>query len=445
MRVLNLFLVSPFVGVGAFDIGAFDAGWSGILSQLWSNPAESHDTVFRLDGETTARGPTTEGGPKAPQETQDRIAQETQSDGRHGCARSLDKLRERPVGGSADDYCSLHRDDETDKCLPGGKWDPIERRCTGYLGQACYQCFEGKVCDNPVEDCTLQSGGGFPLVFLEYWQQHALSGAPCVSTPSDMATNYMFSLGLPASSMIPGMSLTLPGDSSSVGTSFSVATSAQTPSLLILPALDAALRDLHRLSGNVGVEDAFIVPAAGSTQAMAAALFAYGMLYAKGGTTGSTSSGDATEGLPGATVSEPAKAFAQIPYYSHYAYQANATTSSASSGPGGFKTLVWDAHAAAALSDAELNSQNYVELVTYPNNPDNVAREPRLADRRRVIYDCVYNWPQYNNAFPISGAPLMEEVGSSCFESICSFQKEEIGSGGFLPRGSLCNIGGAVR
>eukprot|EP01135_Chromosphaera_perkinsii_P010193 Nk52_evm59s2039 gene=Nk52_evmTU59s2039 len=55
---------------------------------------------------------------------------------------------------------------------------------------------------------------------------------------------------------------------------------------------------------------------------------------------------------------------------------------------------------------ADVDKQNVVEIVTYPNNPDNLYRKPSVHDKNRVIHDCVYLWPQFTN---ITG-PAHEEL-----------------------------------
>ena len=193
------------------------------------------------------------------------------------------------------DFCSLHRGADVDDCLPGGRYDPLSGKCSGQLGARCYQCFEGSLCEkqSPLEKCTLQSGGGLPTIFLDYWQAKNLEGQPCIAVPNDLVANYQFG-----------------------GT-------AQKPSLLIIPALDAALRELHAAVGNAESGDEyFLIPAAGSTQAMAAAMFAMGAMHGTGGGqhVPVCDGGSCLLGAGGKV-----KAFSQRPYYSHYAYQANVT------------------------------------------------------------------------------------------------------------------------
>ena len=152
------------------------------------------------------------------------------------------------------------------------------------------------------------------------------------------------------------------------------------PSGLILPQLDGVIRKLHAKVGNALTEGYYIIPAAGSTQAMAAALYAMATLNPQ------------PEG--------PLHAFSQIPYYSHYAYQARATSMAPT-------PMVWDAE--ASLHPARINT-SYVELLTLPNNPDNSVRTPLVKDPSRIIYDCVYLWPQFNKQWPLSSTPLAEQV-----------------------------------
>jgi len=261
------------------------------------------------------------------------------------------------------DYCSLHQDNRQDKCLPGARYSPLTDSCEGFPGNKCYQCYEGDSCKKriPLNKCTLISGGGYPTIFIDYWQQQTIQGKPCISVPNDMVTNYQF-----GSSIFSG--------------------NIQKPSLLLIGGaggseLDSGLRELHKSIHNVDPEvldSYFLIPAAGSTQAMAAAMFGLSKKIV-----------DEEE-----TSTIPLKAFSQPPYYSHYQYQANTTVL-----PSGKQLLQWSAAEAVKLSDDELNSDPdnnpWIEVITFPNNPDGEYRKPRLRNKDRVIYDCVYLWPQY--------------------------------------------------
>eukprot|EP00948_MAST-09A_sp_MAST-9A-sp1_P003615 g3615.t1 len=175
------------------------------------------------------------------------------------------------------------------------------------------------------------------MVYSEYYEQDVLGGAPCLSTPGDFVEPYQFS-----------------------------------PQLL--PNLEAAIKQFHKLIGNIAnIEDYFVVAGAGGTQTMAAALYA--LSQDKKTSTNKT-----------------LNVFAQAPYYPHYLYQVATTPNLQWQSP---TTSFSKFTATHDRLSGQVNA-NFAEIVTYPNNPDGVLRKPLLTESSSLIYDCVYWWPQFN-------------------------------------------------
>lgn len=99
----------------------------------------------------------------------------------------------------------------TDPCVPGGKWDPLLKRCQGIRGQNCYQCYSGQFCQevNSLEDCLLQSLDGDPVVLSEYWSTVGTSKTPCLKTPADYRPAYQFEVLPPVEEAIKQLHATI--------------------------------------------------------------------------------------------------------------------------------------------------------------------------------------------------------------------------------------------
>ncbi|KAM0987513.1 hypothetical protein COP2_011890 [Malus domestica] len=131
------------------------------------------------------------------------------------------------------------------------------------------------------------------------------------------------------------------------------------------PALEAAVRRLHRTVGNAVVDgDRHIVVGTGSTQLYQAALYAL------------TSPGR----------SEPVSVVSAAPYYSSYPDETDYLCSALYKWTG-------DAYAFNKTRHGP-----YIEVVNTPNNPDGTLREAVVknrSDQGRLIHDLAYYWPQY--------------------------------------------------
>ncbi|KAL0364191.1 UNVERIFIED_CONTAM: Tryptophan aminotransferase-related protein 2 [Sesamum angustifolium] len=127
------------------------------------------------------------------------------------------------------------------------------------------------------------------------------------------------------------------------------------------PKLEEEIKRLHKIVGNAIVENRHIVVGTGSSQLILAALYAL--------------SDPLNEPNPISVVSA-------APYYSSYPETTDFLQS------GLFK---WSGDARCFNKEGP-----YIEMVTYPNNPDGVIREPVVnrADGK-LIHDLAYYWPQY--------------------------------------------------
>ncbi|XP_065874230.1 L-tryptophan--pyruvate aminotransferase 1 [Euphorbia lathyris] len=140
------------------------------------------------------------------------------------------------------------------------------------------------------------------------------------------------------------------------------------------PALDDAIKRLHRTVGNAVSDDRYVVVGTGSTQLYQAALYA---LCSGGGGGGS----------------EPVSVVCAAPYYSSYKEETEFLHS-------GLYKWEGDAHTFG-------KNQPYIEIVTSPNNPDGTIRKPVVKKGKgKTIYDLAYYWPQYT---PIT-APADQDI-----------------------------------
>eukprot|EP00753_Platysulcus_tardus_P003021 PLAT12181.1.p1 GENE.PLAT12181.1~~PLAT12181.1.p1 ORF type:complete len:495 (-),score=186.88 PLAT12181.1:112-1566(-) len=226
----------------------------------------------------------------------------------------------------------------TDPCLPGGQWDPLLQRCNGYGGMPCFGCYSGSKCQTYEGiNCTLRSEGGEPLYYGEYWSINN-AGSPCTSTPSGFRLQYQDRAGAASSS----------------------------------PPLTPAIKSLHKLHNNAATDGYLVVLGLGATQIMQAALYAKARMLVE------------------AFGFERIEVLVQVPHYMHYPWQVNTTVLLGEDGRAQLP-LWWN-------SSADPHAPNVIEIVTYPNNPDGSRRKPLVQDSSRVIYDCIYYWPQFMNS-----------------------------------------------
>ncbi|CAK9182776.1 unnamed protein product [Ilex paraguariensis] len=126
------------------------------------------------------------------------------------------------------------------------------------------------------------------------------------------------------------------------------------------PKLEEQIRRLHHVVGNAEVDDHHIVVGTGSSQLIQAALYA----------------------LSPPDEREPISVVSAVPYYSSYPEVTDFLRS------GLYK---WAGDAQRFDKDAA-----YIEMVTAPNNPDGVMREPVVnRDQGTLVHDFAYYWPHY--------------------------------------------------
>ncbi|GAB2269795.1 hypothetical protein Dimus_004713 [Dionaea muscipula] len=133
------------------------------------------------------------------------------------------------------------------------------------------------------------------------------------------------------------------------------------------PQLEKEIIRLHGVVGNAVTDERYIVVGTGSTQLFQAALFA----------------------LSPDDGPEPISVVSATPYYSFHRQVIDYVRT------GLYK---W-----AGDADSFSKEGPYIEIVTSPNNPDGVMRQPRVnRSGGMLIHDFAYYWPQYT---PITHAP----------------------------------------
>ncbi|GJM94731.1 hypothetical protein PR202_ga11404 [Eleusine coracana subsp. coracana] len=142
------------------------------------------------------------------------------------------------------------------------------------------------------------------------------------------------------------------------------------------PQFETEVRRLHRLVGNAVEEGYHVLVGTGSTQLFQAVIYALS---------------PAADGTPMNVVS-PA------PYYSSYPSVTNYLTS-------GLYRWAGDANT--------FNSDNCIELVCSPNNPDGGIRKA-VVKSGRAVHDLAYYWPQYTAITEAANHDIMLFTVSKC-------------------------------
>ncbi|KAK6940068.1 Alliinase, EGF-like domain [Dillenia turbinata] len=193
----------------------------------------------------------------------------------------------------------------------------------------CNTCYEGPDCSQFSSLCVVDADGGNPLFLEPFWVKHAASSAVVVAGWHRMSYAY---------------------------------DSAATP--LMSQELEKKIRKLHKLVGNAVSDNRFIVFGVGSTQLLAAAIYA----------------------LSSNLSNPPAQIVASVPHYPVYQAQADM-----------FRSVDFE-----FLGDPSLRknttdlSTEFIEIVTSPNNPDGQLNRPILqGSSAKTVYDHAYYWPHF--------------------------------------------------
>ncbi|CAO2178482.1 unnamed protein product, partial [Urochloa humidicola] len=183
----------------------------------------------------------------------------------------------------------------------------------------CNACFGGPDCSLRTPNCTADADSGNPLFLEPYWRRHPAAGAVVFSGWHRMSY------------------VTTDGGFQSV-------------------ELENHIRRLHRAVGNAVVDEKHLVFAAGSIQLINALVHALSVPDAN-------------------AASPPARVVANAPYYPAYRVQTDMFDG---------REYRWAGTTARWANTSRANSTaaggcGFIELVTSPNNPDAMLREPALA------------------------------------------------------------------
>ncbi|XP_075485985.1 L-tryptophan--pyruvate aminotransferase 1-like [Primulina tabacum] len=146
------------------------------------------------------------------------------------------------------------------------------------------------------------------------------------------------------------------------------------------PKLEEEIKMLHNVVGNAVVQDHYIVVGTGSSQLIQAALYAL---------------------CDSLNEPNPISVVSAAPYYSSYPEVMDFLRS---------RLFKWGGDASSFDEDGP-----YIEMVTSPNNPDGVIREPVVKGAKGVlIHDFAYYWPQYTAITSPADHDIMLFTVSKC-------------------------------
>lgn len=201
----------------------------------------------------------------------------------------------------------------------------------------CHPCFTGTDCSQTIKNCVIDAKRGDALLFEHYWKVNRAT----------------------SSVLIPGHYRIGYGENS-------------VDDISATQNLERLIQTLHEKVGNANLSDKHIVIGAGSTQLIAASLFAFGHTHSEG-----------ASGVPLVVTAEAP--FSQVFKESTTFYDSRFF------GWGGLETG-WLVRKAPKT----------LEFVTSPSNPDGHMRKANLTGEHAfAIYDHTYYWPHYT---PITGA-----------------------------------------
>ncbi|KAK9087011.1 hypothetical protein Syun_029405 [Stephania yunnanensis] len=136
--------------------------------------------------------------------------------------------------------------------------------------------------------------------------------------------------------------------------------------------LEKVIRRLHEVVGNANTKGKYILFGAGSTQLLNAAIVGLSL--------------KPPQNYTGNHSFSPANVVASIPFYQVYKQQTDIYNS---------LSFKWKGDASLWKNNSD-STENFIEFVTSPNNPDGRIMEPVLKGSSvKTIYDYAYYWPHY--------------------------------------------------
>ncbi|KAK9083673.1 hypothetical protein Scep_030144 [Stephania cephalantha] len=199
----------------------------------------------------------------------------------------------------------------------------------------CNSCYSGDDCSVLLPNCAVDSGSGNPLFLEPYWMKNAASSAMVVSGWHRMGYSYE--------------------DGS-----------------YISKELEKVIRRLHEVVGNANTKGKYILFGAGSTQLLNAAIVGL--------------SPTPPQNYTGNHSFSPANVVASVPFYQVYKQQTDIYNS---------LSFKWKGDASLWKNNSD-STENFIEFVTSPNNPDGRIMEPVLKGSSvKTIYDYAYYWPHF--------------------------------------------------
>ncbi|KAI0515554.1 hypothetical protein KFK09_008219 [Dendrobium nobile] len=209
----------------------------------------------------------------------------------------------------------------------------------------CNNCYAGEDCSILMRDCSADAVSGDPQYLEPYWRQNAGRSAVVLSGWHRMSYQN------------------------------------NAPNYISME-LERHIRLLHRAVGNAVTDDRFIIFGSGSTQLLNAVIKAFSSPL---------------------DHNSPVGVVATAPYYEVFREQTKLFNS---------REYQWKgipSNMSSSTNSTQLLSENLIEIVTSPNNPDgNLQRRSKflLGSSMAAIHDHAYYWPQYS---PIP-APADEDV-----------------------------------
>nr|BAA20358.1 alliinase [Allium tuberosum] len=194
----------------------------------------------------------------------------------------------------------------------------------------CNTCYEGSDCSTKTPNCSADVASGDALFLEEYWKDHKENTAVLVSGWHRMS--YFF---------------------------------PEKDSDFMSAELKRTITELHEIVGNAETKGKHIVFGVGVTQLL------HGLVLT------------ISPNISNCPTAGPAKVVARAPYYAVFRDQTSYFDN---------KGYEWKGNAANYVNDP--NPNQFIELVTSPNNPEGNLRKAMIVGST-AIYDMVYYWPHF--------------------------------------------------